>query len=127
VIEEMLEEYQRGKELCRCPNPQEREACNSMIFGSFTRSMSKEGVLPDPGPPYVGASYESILKSIQDNKVLALCDATTSRNKLTGFGRMYAHGFKDIIQAKLKSVSEDMLGLKLENFQKNERKRKFED
>jgi hypothetical protein len=131
MIDEMVKEYQlRGSILCDRSDELCREACNSMLFGTFTRNMIKAGVWPPPISLYNDITFTSVMQSIRNMKFLALCDAQSHRHTsvITGFANQpYAHGLKDALEGMLKPLENLLQGLNIEDYPGKDPKRKFEE
>lgn len=134
AVEEIIRKCQQSRKLCAISSKEHKEACESMILGTFTRSMVRAGIWPAPESPYNGIRFETSLNLIHAAKVFMLCNAVSNGNGIYSFSKRpkqltnkSAHSFPALMQAELKSVVERNLGLCIDKYPKPSLKRKFEE
>lgn len=71
--------------------------------------------MPVPDSPYGDVSFDRMIAKLQSLRVNAICDSI-SRPTIGGIHPKPAHGFKETIQERIKSLEECLSGLDIQDF-----------
>lgn len=96
--------------------------CDAIVLGSLLKSSTAIGIWPRPEDPFGGITFKGLASQVRDMEVRDDC----RQGNYYGNG---SHGVKDIIKAMVRSLGDQLCGLKLDAFlpgaqSKNKKKKK---
>ncbi|KAL5346695.1 hypothetical protein ACLOAV_008402 [Pseudogymnoascus australis] len=110
VIRDLITKYSGADTLC----DNDWWACDASVLGMIIKSSAAIGVWPQPNHMYPGLTYKAMVKRIRKIKVPVNCG--NSRRPVSDDDDFDLHGIKELIQASVRTIEDEMSGLELERF-----------
>ena len=87
-----------------------------MEFTLLLKSATTSGILPVPESPFGDISFDEMTAKLYSLDARAICDSI-SRPTINGKYPKLAHGLKEVIQERIKSLEERLSGLDIQDFE----------
>jgi hypothetical protein len=69
MIQSLLDTYHGPRRVCK-----RQDHCDSMVLGSLLRALKSHDLLPLPTPPFIGLSFQSLSRKLDELSLPTLCE-----------------------------------------------------
>jgi hypothetical protein len=114
MIQSLLDVYHGPTKLCKSQN----ESCDAMVLGGLLRALKSHDLLPLPTPPFIGLSFQSLARKLNESSLPTLCErASPPKNP---FGNPFGYvdskrcGISHLISEKVVQLEAKLTGLSLD-------------